>query len=114
MNICTEPARRRVTTRSSIESYYNEYLKVLEECTRTQTGAKQLLGSSYSNFKRIKPIAELFIVDPENARRLFSTHSKFVDLSKYSAKELVGHREELTYLAANGDVLPRYFSNYRR
>eukprot|EP00116_Pleurobrachia_bachei_P011795 sb/3472057/ len=51
------------------------YREVLENCARRKTSARQLLGAAlYSTFTKIRPVAELFIVDPNNARRLFRTY----------------------------------------
>ena len=64
-----ESAKR--SFRPSIEDHYNEYQEVLEECARRKTTARQLLGTSYCTFTRVRRVAELFIVDPVKARRLF-------------------------------------------
>ena len=101
-----ESAKR--SFRPSIEDHYNEYQEVLEECARRKTTARQLLGTSYCTFTRVRRVAELFIVDPVKARRLFCTYPKLNNLSKHCGNELLNYREKLHELSEEGLVLSLY------
>eukprot|EP00116_Pleurobrachia_bachei_P011280 sb/3471542/ len=97
-----------------VEVYYNEYRKVLGDCAiRRQTSVRQLLGAApYSTFTKIRPVAELFIVDPNIARRLFETDPYLLELTDLSKrchnKEQFNHPEKLHELSEEGRVLSLY------
>eukprot|EP00116_Pleurobrachia_bachei_P015133 sb/3475395/ len=57
---------------------FNVYREVLEGCERSETLARQRLGTIYILYyfrkSDLLPSAEFFTRDPDNARRLFSTY----------------------------------------
>ena len=67
------------------------YREVLGECERSETLARQLLGTIYTTFENQTccRLLSFFTRDPDNARRLFSTYL-ITDLKNY-VKELLLH-----------------------
>eukprot|EP00116_Pleurobrachia_bachei_P017165 sb/3477427/ len=72
--------------------FHIPYQSVLEECEKSETLARQLLGTIYNTTFKNQTCCRLlsfFTRDPDNARRLFSTYL-INDLKKY-VKELLFH-----------------------
>eukprot|EP00116_Pleurobrachia_bachei_P006082 sb/3466344/ len=102
----SEPKVRR--KRRSPEDIIDEYNSVLEQTKRTGLGTTKLLGKHYVQFCRIRPIAELLLVDPATAQRLFLHCLSIQLLSKECARALryPDNRQGLRKLAEEGAALP--------